>query len=45
MSKVCPRCHKAHPAIKDAAGRIVILPHDPTGKPLKWDERCRPVRQ
>ena len=41
----CPRCRRAHPAIRDAAGKVVVLPHMPKGGALKWDERCRPVRQ
>lgn len=40
MSKVCPRCKRAHPAIKDAAGRIIILPHSTDGKPVKWPDVC-----
>lgn len=40
MSKVCPRCKRSHPAVKDAAGRVVILPHAADGKERKFGETC-----
>ena len=41
MSKLCPNCRKAHPAIKDAAGRIVILPHMADGSKRKDGQTCK----
>jgi len=40
MSKVCPVCKRAHPAIKDAAGKVVILPHAPSGGERVFGATC-----
>lgn len=40
MMKPCPHCKRARPAIRDLAGKIIILPHMADGSERKPGLTC-----